>query len=106
LPRNNRPLHPCDDATGAPRRIDAFLHDALTEVLLGAERNWWLRRAEDFERAKPRPAGEFYGQASRGQLRERWLRLDEMARACRARAHVSAEKCVRADVANVLREVA
>lgn len=87
-----------------PERLDNFLHDALAEVMLTAERQWWLRRAEDFERAKPRPVGEFHGRMTAAQLRAQWLRLDAMARACRARAHVSPVDHIREDVANVLRE--
>ena len=49
-------------------RIDAFVHDALLEVMVTAERSWWLRRAEDFERAKPR-IGDFHGAARPDALR-------------------------------------
>lgn len=94
------------DNSTVPQRIDDFLHDALAEVMLTAERQWWLRRAEDFERAKPRPVGEFHGRMTAAQLRAQWLRLDAMARACRARAQVSPVDHIREDVANVLQEVA
>lgn len=101
-------FHKSTTATGSslptiPERVDRFLHDALTEVFLTAERAWWLRRAEDFERAKPR-VGDNFGRLTRDQVREQWHRLDELARACRARAHVSPVDDIREDVRNVLRE--
>lgn len=93
------------DTLSLPQRIDNFLQDALTEIMLTAERAWWLRRAEDFERAKPVP-GEYVGGASHADLRAQWLRLDRMARACRARASVSPFEDIREDVAAVLEDVA
>src|SRR5437868_1257308 len=96
----------CDDAARLPRRIDAFLHDALVEILLTAERAWWLRRAEDFERAKPVP-GEWRGLVTtREGLSARWQRLDQTARACRRRAEMCSPVAAASDVAAVLREVA
>lgn len=91
------------DPLKIPERVDRFLHDALTEVFLSAERAWWLRRAEDFERAKPR-LGDNFGRLTREEVRAQWHRLDELARACRARAQVSPVDDIREDVRNVLRE--
>lgn len=91
-------------ASTLPGRIDRFAHDALLEVMLDGERRWWLKRAEDFERAKPRE-GDFHGNATREDLRAAWRRCDELARACRARAHVSPVEDIREDVAALLREV-
>ena len=92
-------------ATGRGHRLDAFLHDALLEVFLAAERQWWLKRADEFLAARPTP-GDFTGEATRAELSAQWRRLTEIARACRARAEVSPVEDLREDVANVLREVA
>lgn len=88
-----------------PERIDRFVHDVLTEILLAADRLWWLRKAEEFDRAKPEP-GQFVGLATREQLSAQWQRLDETARACRARAELCARASAEADVAAALSEVA
>lgn len=77
------------------------LQDALTE----ATRSYWLRRAETFEAAKPRP-GDYFGKLTRDEVRAQWYRLDEIARACRARAEVSILDDVADEVRDVLREVA
>lgn len=60
------------------RRI---LQDAIAE---GAAA-YWLGRAEEFERCKPRP-GEYHGRATRAELSARWRRCDDTAKACRNRA--------------------
>lgn len=92
------------DVTRIPLRVDAFLHDALLDVLMTGERYWWLKRAETFERAKPVPGGDYTGQASRQELSAQWQRLDEMARACRARAELCSRQAAEHDVATVLSE--
>lgn len=91
------------DAATLPRRIDNFLHDTLLDVLVHANRQWWLRRAEEFEAARPRP-DEFHGNASREELRARWIDLTEIAQACRARAGVAPVEDFRGAVTSVLRE--
>lgn len=60
----------------------------LTECLHEATRAYWLRRAKQFEDARPRH-GDFVGQATPEQRRQRWHELTEIANACRARAQVS-----------------
>jgi hypothetical protein len=60
------------------------IQDALAE----ATSDYWERRAEAFEDARPVP-GEFHGNETREELRERWLRLTEIAAACRRRATVA-----------------
>lgn len=91
------------DVTRIPLRVDRFVHDLLLEVLLSSERTWWLRRAEDFEQAKPM-RGQFSGQATPAQLSAQWQRFDEMARACRARAELCSRSAAERDVAAVLSE--
>ena len=93
------------DTSILPRGVDNFLHDALTEVFLAAERAWWIKRSEDFLNARPRP-GQFHGLATRAELNAQWQRLTAMADACRARAEFSPVDHIREDVANVLSEVA
>lgn len=55
--------------------------DAMTETL----RAHWLRRAEDFERARPRRS-DFTGRVTQAELLERDARLAAIALACRRRA--------------------
>ena len=88
-----------------PYRLSAesFVGRLLQDVMADASRAQWLKRAEQFEAARPR-LGEFYGQSSPEQLRERWLALTEVARACRARAEVCAPHEFARDVENVLTE--
>ena len=62
----------------------AVLRDVF--LLSGPGRaQWYLRRAADFEAAKPRP-GEYTGNATREQLSARWQFCDQVARAFRAKA--------------------
>jgi hypothetical protein len=60
------------------------LQDALCHALAG----YWERRAVMLRWAQPKP-GEYAGRATTEQLRERWLRLEEQARACESRARVA-----------------
>jgi hypothetical protein len=78
-----------------------FLQDALNE----ATRTYWLRRADTFEAAKPR-VGDHFGKLTREEVRAQWHRLDQIARACRARAEVSLVDELAPEVQTVLREVA
>lgn len=89
---------PGSDSQGAPNAsnsphslaetLDHFVLRLLTDTLNEQTSRYYLKRAEDFENAKPRP-GEFHGNRTPEQLREQWRRLDEIARACRARAEVA-----------------
>jgi hypothetical protein len=67
-----------DNLTQLQRRL-------VLEAVETAEAWWWLRRAEEYEAARPRPE-EFHGRASRADLSRRWCDLTELAQACRARA--------------------
>jgi hypothetical protein len=82
-----------------------FTRGVLVDALLTAEREWWLRRAEDFERAKP-TSGQFHGRAPHAELSAQWRRLDEAAKACRVRAGVCDPDRADADVCAVLEEAA
>lgn len=65
--------------------LDHFTRRLLQDALNEARRSWWLKRAEDFERAKPRP-GDFNGRATIEQLRARWRWCHATAQACRNKA--------------------
>lgn len=77
---------------GALRRVgldlDHFVMRLLTDALNEATRGYWEQRAEDFLNARPK-IGDFHGEATPEQLRERWHRLTAIANACSARAQVA-----------------
>lgn len=85
----NRPelaLGTADDRWAAMMTtVDHFQRRVIQDALNEARRRWWLQRAEDFERAKPRP-GEYAGQATIEQLRARWKWCHHTAQACRNKA--------------------
>lgn len=95
-----------DNTTILPPRIDAALYDMLPEIYLAADRAWWLKRAEELERARPRPQ-DWQGNATRAEPSAQWQRLTATAQACRARAQLCPVGDVRADIdiANVFRAV-
>lgn len=68
--------------------LEHFQHRVLQDALNEATATYWLKRAEDFERARPRP-GEFRGQARAEDLAEADARCAAIAQACRERAEVS-----------------
>jgi hypothetical protein len=82
--------------------LDPFSWAVLTDVWLIGHRLWWLKRARDFENAKPLP-GEFHGNATREQLSARWRWCDEVARACRAKAELVG---IDGELEQLLRDVA
>lgn len=57
----------------------------VVDVFRMASRDYWMRRAEEFEAAKPR-VGDFHGQATREELSAAWQRCHRIAEACRQRA--------------------
>lgn len=71
--------------TATAEHIDHFQRRVIQDALTDATAVYWRRRADTFDWARPRP-GEFYGNATRDDLREQDARLAAMARACRARA--------------------
>lgn len=60
----------------------------VQEALAAATAGYWLRRADQFDDARPRTS-DFPGAATPEQLAEQDLRLAATAQACRARAAVS-----------------
>ena len=84
--------------------LDRWARRLLTDCLNEATRSYWLKRAESFERAKPR-VGDFHGASTREELSERWRRADEIARACRMRASIAPLEGIAPEVELVLREV-
>jgi hypothetical protein len=68
--------------------VEHFTLRVIREAIRDAEAEQWLRRAETLEAARPK-ACDWHGRATRDELRERYDRLTEEARACRNRARVS-----------------
>lgn len=67
--------------------LDQFTRRVLQDALNEATVAYWLRRAEDFEAAKPvEPPNGF---ADPEQARERWRRCHEAAEACRHAAELA-----------------
>ena len=66
-------------------QLDALQHRVVAEAVLSGEAATWERRAAMLDWARPR-VGDFHGGATREELRARYDRLTEQARACRARA--------------------
>lgn len=67
----------------AQRLAARVIEDALTSVTP----DFWRRRAEVFEWARPRP-GDFIGRAAEAELAARDARLAGMAEACRRHAEL------------------
>jgi hypothetical protein len=68
--------------------VEAFQARICREAILDGEAATWRRRAEMLEWARPRP-GDWHGRATREELRARYDRLTEEARACRNRGSIS-----------------
>lgn len=62
-----------------------FLHRVLQDAYVEATAAYWIRRAEQFEAARPR-RGEHHGQSAPADLDDRDQRLAAIAQACRNRA--------------------
>ncbi len=75
----------------ASKRSDQYVESCrrriVQEILAEAEGIYWMRRAEQFEAARPK-AGDYRGRASDDDLRARDVRLAEIAEACRRKAKV------------------
>ena len=74
-------------ATDTTAHLNPFSWGVLADAYNIGRRLWWLKRARDFENAKPLP-GDFHGSATREELSRRWRWCDEVARACRAKAEM------------------
>jgi hypothetical protein len=68
--------------------VEHFRSRVLSDALNEATAAYWRRRAEMLRWAQPKP-GEYAGRASTEELRARWQRLEEEARACENRARVA-----------------
>lgn len=71
-----------------PEALGRVLVRALEDALTEATPDYWTRRAEVFEQARPRP-DDFVGRATRNELAARDARLVDAARACRSAAEVA-----------------
>lgn len=68
--------------------VEHFRARVLQDALNEATSSYWLRRADQFTAAMPRP-GEFNGQRTGDQLNEKVVELTAIVQACRVRASVS-----------------
>ena len=68
--------------------LEQFRARVLADALNEASAAYWLRRAVQFDNARPRP-GDYTGAATPQQLAQRDARLAEVAQACRAAADVA-----------------
>ncbi len=68
--------------------VDHFRHRVIADALAEATSTYWLKRADDFEWARPSLA-DFPGDVTLDQRRMRWRELTKVATACRNRATVS-----------------
>jgi len=88
--------------------IDHFRERVLQDALTEATAQYWVHRAHQFQQAAPR-LGEYHGQATREQLRERWIECMATSQACLSHADLirnESPEPISAEVAAVLEEVA
>lgn len=65
--------------------VEHFRARVLQDAFNEAKSSYWLRRAQQFEDARP-GIGDFHGNQTTDQLRARWYELTGIATACRNRA--------------------
>ena len=70
--------------------VNHFRIRVLQDALISADVQYWLRRAQAFEDAAPRP-GEYHGRATREQLSMAYQRCMLAARNCRRHAQLLRE---------------
>lgn len=80
--------------------LDHFTRRVLQDAMAEATAAYWLRRAEDFEAAKPVEPPEGFRDPERA--REQWRRCHETARACRAAAELVRSQDFLGDIAAIL----
>ncbi len=86
--------------------LEHFRARVLQDALNEATSAYWLRRAAQFEDARPR-LGDYHGRATRDELRTRWHELTEIALACRHAAQLARWQTeVTDDVLGAVREAA
>jgi len=71
--------------TAVEQHVEAFARRVITDAMIAGDRACSLRRAEAFERSRPR-TGDFTGQATREDLARRDRDLAAVAEAWRNRA--------------------
>jgi hypothetical protein len=93
--------------TGLHIDLDHFVARVLQDALTEATAQYWLRRTQAFEQAAPRP-GEYNGNATPEELRERWKECVNTAKACRRHAQLlmSQPEEISDEVRAVLEDVA
>lgn len=70
--------------------LDHFRWRVLQDGLAEATATYWLKRADDFEQAKPvEPAGGWATPAAAERARLQWKRCEETAQACRNAAEMA-----------------
>lgn len=67
--------------------IEHFQRRVLTDALTEASATQWRKRASTFREARPRE-GDFHGQSTLEERRERWRRLSVLAASCEAHARL------------------
>ena len=65
--------------------LDHFVYRLMRDAMNEGTARYWLRRAETFEDARPRP-GDYSGRATAEQIAALDKRLADQATACRLRA--------------------
>lgn len=68
--------------------VDHFVKRLLIDCLLEQTSEYWLKRADDFEKAKPR-LGDFNGGLTAEESREKVEELNQIATACRNAAKLA-----------------
>lgn len=66
-------------------QAERFYRDMLADCMTNVLADQWRERAQVFRDARPRE-GDFHGQSTIEERRERWRRLTAIAKACEARA--------------------
>jgi len=77
--------------TDPPFDVDHFRARLLMDCLLQATAQYWLRRAQDFENALPRP-GDHPGRATPQERAQRTARNAQTALNCRRHAALITER--------------
>lgn len=90
---------------GLDAYVERFRRRVVQDALAEATNTYWNRRADAFDRARPRP-GDFTGRATAAELAERDARLSAVAQACQHRAAVSMLQCLDDDERRLLQEAA
>lgn len=85
--------------------VDLFVRDMLADAFTVVSAAQWRERAQMFLDARPR-SGDFNGQQTVEQLRERWRRLTAIAQDCENHAQVLESRRQHFDELDVFGEAA